>query len=84
MRVAHDRQIDFNRGSDMTTTGNTSSSTGLLPDDPYNDVLSEGGKISPLVKKTADLTAEGLIAALAHSREEPTSQTSTVRRRNHE
>ena len=83
MRIAHDRQIDFNRGSDMTTTGYTPSSTGLLPVDPHNDFPGEGDEIGRLVKKIADLTAKGLIAALTHFRERLTSQTSTMRRPNH-
>lgn len=38
----------------MTTTSYASDRTGLLLVDPYNDFLSEGGKLWPLVKPIAE------------------------------
>jgi hypothetical protein len=38
----------------MTTTTYPSDRTGLLFVDPYNDFLSEGGKLWPMVKKIAE------------------------------
>jgi nicotinamidase-related amidase len=38
----------------MTTTNYPSDRTGLLLVDPYNDFLSEGGKLWPMVKKIAE------------------------------
>ena len=38
----------------MTTTNYPSDRTGLLFVDPYNDFLSEGGKLWPLLKEIAE------------------------------
>jgi nicotinamidase-related amidase len=38
----------------MTTTHYDAASTGILLVDPYNDFLSEGGKLWPLAKETAE------------------------------
>src|SRR5882724_9328322 len=38
----------------MTTTNSPSNRTGLLFVDPYNDFLSEGGKLWPLLKEIAE------------------------------
>jgi hypothetical protein len=47
----------------MTTTNYPSDRTGLLFVDPYNDFLSEGGKLWPLLKEIAEEETFSIICA---------------------